>query len=77
MSCLSTLSDRREASAAKLFDEICTIQFHSLHGLLSSQCELKCFLKEQKIFICPVCKTERCKQSFPLTHVYMFSGLTV
>ena len=46
MSCLSTLSDRREANAAKLFDETCTNQFHSLHSLLPSKCELKLSLKK-------------------------------
>ena len=31
-----TLYDRRKAIAAKLFDEICANQFHSLHKLLAS-----------------------------------------
>ena len=34
---LLTLCDRREAIAAKLFDEICANQSHSLHKLLSSK----------------------------------------
>ena len=33
---LLTPYDRREAIAAKLFDEICANQFHSLHKLLAS-----------------------------------------
>ena len=37
MSCLSTLSDRTEANAVKLFNEICANQFHSLHSLLPSK----------------------------------------
>ena len=73
-SCLPILSERREANAAKLFDEMCTNQFHCLHILLPTKCVLKFSLKEQKSFICPVCKTERCKNSFPLTYVYMYSG---
>ena len=36
LSGLLTLYDRREAISAKVFDEICANQFHSLHKLLAS-----------------------------------------
>ena len=36
LSTLLTLYDRKEAIAAKLFDEICANQFHSLHKLFAS-----------------------------------------
>ena len=36
LSAFLTLYDRKEAIAAKLFDEICANQFHSLHKLLAS-----------------------------------------
>ena len=61
---LLTLCDRREAIAAKLFDEICANQSHSLHKLLSSKCQPSYSLREQRTFIRPKFKTERCKNSF-------------
>ena len=36
LSAFLTPYDRKEAIAAKLFDEICANQFHSLHKLLAS-----------------------------------------
>ena len=36
LSALLTLYDRKEAIAAKLFDEICANKFHSLHKLFAS-----------------------------------------
>ena len=43
LSGLSTQSDRREAIAAKLFDElhVCVNQSHSLHKLRPRKCHLK------------------------------------
>jgi len=65
-----TLYDRREANAAKLFDEIYPNQFHSLHKLLPSKYQPIYSLREQRTFIRPKCKTERCKNSFLLSYVY-------
>ena len=70
LSGLLTLYDRREAIAAKLFDEICANQSHSLHKLLSSKYQPSYSLREQRTFVRPKCKTERCKNSFPLSYVY-------
>ena len=71
LSGLLTLYDRREAIAAKLFDEICANQSHSLHKLLPpSKYQPSYSLREQRTFIRPKCKTERCKSSFLLSCVY-------
>ena len=67
---LLTLYDRREAIAAKLFNEICANQSHSLHKLLPSKYQPGYYLREQRTFIRPRCKTERCKNSFLLSYVY-------
>ena len=67
---LLTLYDRREAIAAKLFDEICANQSHSLHELLPSKYQPSYYLREQRTFIRPKCKTGRCKNSFPLSYIY-------
>ena len=61
--------DRREAIAAKLFDEIHANQSHSLHKLLPSKCQPSYSLREQRTFLRPKRKTERCKNSFLLSHV--------
>ena len=47
LSGLLTLFDRREAIAAKLFDEICVNQSHILHKLLPSKCHPSYYLREQ------------------------------
>ena len=67
---LLTLYDRREAIAAKLFNEICANQSHSLHKLLPSKYQPGYYLREQRTFIRPRCKTEGCKNSFLLSYVY-------
>ena len=70
LSGLPTLYDRRESIAAKLFDEICANQSHSLHKLLPSRYQPSYYLREKRTFIRPRCKTERCKNSFLLSFVY-------
>ena len=70
LSGLPTLYDRRESIAAKLFDEICANQSHSLHKLLPSRYQPSYYLREKRTFIRPKCKTERCKNSFLLSFVY-------
>ena len=71
LSWLLTLYHRREAIAAKLFHEICANQSHSLHKLwLPSKYQPSCSLREQRTFIRPKCKPERCKSSFLLSYVY-------
>ena len=59
LSGLLTLYDRREAIAAKLFDEICANQSHSLHNLLPSKYQPSYRLREQRTFNRLKCKTER------------------
>ena len=70
LSGLLTLYDRREANAAKLFDEICANQSYSLHKLLPNKYQPSFSLREQRTFIRPQCKTGRCKNSFLLTYLY-------
>ena len=70
LSRLLTLYDRRGAIAAKLFDEICANQSHSLHKLLPRKYQPSYSLREQRTFIRPKGKTERCKNSFLLSYVY-------
>ena len=77
LSGLLTLYDRREVIAAKLFDEMCVNQSHSLHKLLPSKYQPCYYLREQRTFIRPKCKTERCKNSFPLSYVYSSRELPV
>ena len=67
---LLTLYDRREAIAAKLFNEIYANQSHSLHELFPSKYQPGYYLREKRTFIRPSCKTERCKNSFLLSYVY-------
>ena len=64
-----TLYDRRETSAAELFDEIHANQSHSLHKLLPSKYQPSYSLREQRTFIRPKRKTERYKKSFLLSYV--------
>ena len=70
LSALLTLYHRRETNAAKLCGEICANQFHRLHKLLPSKYQPSYSLREQRTFIRPKCKTERCKNSFLLSYVY-------
>ena len=70
LSGLPTLYDRRESIAAKLFDEICANQSHSLHKLLPSRYQPSYYLRGKRTFIRPKCKTERCKNSFLLSFVH-------
>ena len=70
LSRLLTLYHRRETNAAKLFGEICANQSHRLHKLLPSKYQPSYSLREQRTFIRPKCKTERCKNSFLLSYVY-------
>ena len=58
LSWLLTLYDRRGAIAAKLFDEICANQSHSLHKLLPRKYQPSYSLREQRTFIRPKGKTE-------------------
>ena len=70
LSRLLTLYHRRETNAAKLFGEICASQSQRLHKLLPSKYQPSYSLREQRTFIRPKCKTERCKNSFLLSYVY-------
>lgn len=77
LSGLWTLYDRRDwVTAAKLFDGIYANQSHSLHKLLPSKHQPSYYernqatMREQRTFIRPKCKTERCKNSFLLSYVY-------
>ena len=70
LSGLLTLYHRRETNAAKLFGEIYANQSQRLHKLLPSKYQPSYSLREQRTFIRPKCKTERCKNSFLLSYVY-------
>ena len=70
LSRLLTLYDRRGAIAAKLFDEICANQSLNLQILLPRKYQPSYSLREQRTFIRPKRKTERCKNSFLLSYVY-------
>ena len=71
LSGLLTLYDRREAIAAKLFDEICANQSHSLHNLLPSKYQPSYRLREQRTFIRRSVKLKDfLKNSFLLSFVY-------
>ena len=67
---LPTSFNRREAIAANLFNEICENPAHSLHKLLPDICTSTYPLRNQRTFIAPRCKTERCKNSFIISHLY-------
>ena len=56
--------DRRGAVTAKLFYEICANQSYSLHKLLPNKYQPSYSLREQRTFIRPKGKTERCKNRF-------------
>ena len=70
LSGLLKLYNTRQDIAAKLFDEICANQSYSLHNLIPSKCQPSYSLREQRRFLRPKCKTERCKNSFLLSYVY-------
>ena len=67
---LPNLFNRREAN--NLFDEICANPAHSLHKLLPDICTSTYPLRNQRTFIAPRCKTERCKDSFIMSFVFRF-----
>ena len=62
--------DRRGAITAKLFYEICANQSYSLHKLLPNKYQPSYSLREQRTFIRPKGKTERCKKGFLLSYIY-------
>ena len=67
---ISTLFERRETIASKLFDEITNDQQHRLHNLLPVRNMNNYSLRSTRKFVRPLCKTERCKNSFIQSYSY-------
>ena len=67
---LPKLYERREKISTDLFDEIVCNPTHRLHSLLPQRKSCKYALRRKSDFTLPICKTERLKNSFILSHVY-------
>ena len=67
---IPTLFERRETIATKLFNEIIKDPQHRLHNLLPVTNTNNYSLRNIRKFVLPVCKTERCKNSFIQSYVY-------
>ena len=67
---LPTLSKRREEISSKLFVEICTNKEHKLHSLLPEVNISTYSLRNQRLYKLSRCRTERCKNSFILSHAF-------
>ena len=68
---ISTLFERRETIAAKLFKEITNDPQHRLHNLLPARNTNNNYsLRNTRKFVRPVCRTQRYKNSFIASHIY-------
>ena len=67
---ISTLFERRETIASKLFDEITNDPQHRLHNLLPVRNINNYSLRNTRKFVRPLCKTEHCKNSFIQSYSY-------
>ena len=67
---LPTLFKRREEISSKLFNEVVGDPGHTLHKLLPSKNPANYFLRRNRNFALPLCKTNRCKKSFIFSHVF-------
>ena len=67
---LATLFKRREEISSKLFNEVVGDPGHTLHKLLPSKNPANYFLRRNRNFALPLCKTNRCKKSFIFSHVF-------
>ena len=67
---LLTLFKRREEMSSKLFNEIVDDPGHTLHKLLPPKNPANYFLRRNRDFALPLCKTDRCKKYFNFSHVF-------
>ena len=67
---LPTLFKRREEISSKLFNEVMGDPGHTLHKLLPSKNPANYFLRRNRNFALPLCKTNRCQKSFIFSHVF-------
>ena len=67
---LPTLFKRREEISSKLFNEVVGDPGHTLHKLLPPKNPANYSLRRNRDFALPMCKTDRCKNSFIFSHVF-------
>ena len=69
---LSTLFKRRsrEEVSSKLFNEVVGDPGHALHKLLPPKNPANYSLRMNRVFALPLCKTDRCKNSFIFSRVF-------
>ena len=67
---LPTLFKRREEISSKLFNEVVGDSGLTLHKLLPPKNPPNYFLRKNRDFALPLCKTDRCKKSFLFSHVF-------
>ena len=65
-----TLFKRREEISSKLFNEVVGDPGHTLHKLLPPKNPAYYFLRRNRDFPLPLCRTDRCKNSFIFSHVF-------
>jgi len=67
---LSTLHERREVISLKTFAAIKEDESHKLHELLPKNTTGWYSLRNNRLFNLPKCKTECCKSSFIISHIF-------
>ena len=67
---LPTLFKMRDEISSKLFNEVVGDPGHTLHKLLPPKNPANYFLRKNRDFALPLCKTDRCKKSFIFSHVF-------
>ena len=67
---LSTLHERREVISSKTFAAIKEDKSHKRHELLPKNTSGRYSLRNNRFFNLPKCKTERCKSSFIISHIF-------
>ena len=69
---LTTLYDKRRTLCKELFNDIDTQWNHKISHLLSVRSRQNCTLRSTRAFAAPVCKTNRFRDSFIISHgMYM------
>ena len=69
---IDTLYDRRESLSLKLFNKISHTNDHKLASLLPPRSKCR-KLRNNRTFDIPICKTDRYKKSFIISHLYWIS----
>ena len=67
---LPTLFKRREEISSKLSNEVVGDPGHTLHKRLPPKNPPNYFLRKNRDFALPLCKTDWCKKSFIFSHVF-------